>query len=112
MPFVFKVAFRYLTANKAQTGLLVSGVAVGVFVFVFMSALIGGLAVFLVQRTVGDVSHVTIEAPDRSAQAVALDSASLQLLANSGRIPASHRTDARGGCRFAASGRKRLHGSG
>lgn len=80
MPFFLKVAFRYLTANKAQTGLLVSGVAVGVFVFVFMSALIGGLAVFLVQRTVGDVSHVTIEAPERGAEAIAFDNPSLQLL--------------------------------
>lgn len=34
LPFFLKVAFRYLTANKAQTALLVSGVAVGVFVFV------------------------------------------------------------------------------
>jgi lipoprotein-releasing system permease protein len=80
LPFFFKVALRYLTANKAQTALLVSGVAVGVFVFVFMSALIGGLAVFLVQRTVGDVSHVTIEAPDRSAEAIAFDSQNQQLL--------------------------------
>lgn len=71
MPFVLKVAFRYLTANKSQTALLISGVAVGVFVFVFMSALIGGLAVFLVQRTVGDISHVTITAPDREADAIA-----------------------------------------
>lgn len=80
MPFFLKVAFRYLTANRAQTALLVSGVAVGVFVFVFMSALIGGLAVFLVQRTVGDVSHVTIEAPERGAEAIAFDNPNLQLL--------------------------------
>jgi len=71
MPFVLKVAFRYLSANKSQTALLISGVAVGVFVFVFMSALIGGLAVFLVQRTVGDISHVTIAAPGREADAIA-----------------------------------------
>jgi lipoprotein-releasing system permease protein len=61
----FKIALRYLTASKTQTGLLIAGVAVGVFVFVFMSALIGGLAVFLVQRTVGDIAHITIEAPSR-----------------------------------------------
>lgn len=67
MLYGFKIAMRYLTANKAQTGLLIAGVAVGVFVFIFMSALIGGLAVFLVQRTVGDIAHVTVEAPSRSA---------------------------------------------
>ncbi len=65
MQYGFKIAMRYLTASKAQTSLLIAGVAVGVFVFIFMSTLIGGLAVFLVQRTVGDISHVTIEAPAR-----------------------------------------------
>lgn len=45
-----------------------------------MSALIGGLAVFLVQRTVGDVSHVTIEAPERGAEAIAFDSPNERLL--------------------------------
>jgi lipoprotein-releasing system permease protein len=35
---------------------------VGVFIFIFMSALIGGLAEFILSRTVGDISHVTIEA--------------------------------------------------
>lgn len=80
MPFMLKVAFRYLTANKSQTALLVTGVAVGVFVFVFMSALIGGLAVFLVQRTVGDVSHVTITAPDRDADAIVTSDGNGQLL--------------------------------
>ena len=62
MFYVLKIATRYLTANKAQTALLVSGVAVGVFIFIFMSALIGGLAQFIVSRTVGDISHITIEA--------------------------------------------------
>ena len=60
MLYALKIAFRYLTANRAQTGLLIAGVAVGVFVFVFMSALIGGLAVLLIDRTVGDIAHVSI----------------------------------------------------
>ena len=67
MLYAIKIAWRYLTASKAQTGLLVAGVATGVFVFIFMSALIGGLAVYLVQQTVGDISHVTLEAPSRDA---------------------------------------------
>jgi lipoprotein-releasing system permease protein len=67
MPYGLKIALRYLTASKAQTGLLIAGVAVGVFVFVFISALIGGLGVFLVQRTVGDIAHVSVEAPSREA---------------------------------------------
>ena len=65
MLYSFKIASRYLTANRAQTGLLVLGVAVGVFVFVFMSALIGGLAVLLLNRTVGNIAHVVVEAAER-----------------------------------------------
>ncbi len=64
MLYALKIATRYLTASKAQTGLLVLGVAVGVFIFIFMSALIGGLAEFILSRTVGDISHVTITAED------------------------------------------------
>jgi lipoprotein-releasing system permease protein len=64
MLYALKIATRYLTASKAQTALLVLGVAVGVFIFIFMSALIGGLAEFIVSRTVGDISHVTIEAEE------------------------------------------------
>jgi len=67
MIYSAKIAWRYLTSNKTQTALLIAGVAVGVYVFIFMSALIGGLGSYLVQRTVGDIAHVTIEAPSREA---------------------------------------------
>lgn len=80
MLYGLKIAMRYLTASKAQTGLLIAGVAVGVFVFIFMSALIGGLAVFLVQRTVGDIAHVTIEAPSREAGSLLPDSAGVLIV--------------------------------
>jgi lipoprotein-releasing system permease protein len=64
MLYALKIATRYLTANKAQTTLLIAGVAVGVFIFIFMSALIGGLAEFILSRTVGDIAHITIEADE------------------------------------------------
>lgn len=67
MLYSFKFAWRYLASSKLQTALLVLGVAIGVFVFVFISALIGGLGSFLVDRTVGNISHVTVEAPSRDA---------------------------------------------
>jgi lipoprotein-releasing system permease protein len=62
MLYALKIATRYLTASKAQTALLVFGVATGVFIFIFMSALIGGLAEFIMARTAGDMAHVTIQA--------------------------------------------------
>jgi lipoprotein-releasing system permease protein len=62
MLYALKIATRYLTASKAQTALLVFGVATGVFIFIFMSALIGGLAEFIMMRTAGDMAHITIQA--------------------------------------------------
>jgi lipoprotein-releasing system permease protein len=62
MLYALKIATRYLTASKAQTALLVFGVAIGVFIFIFMSALIGGLAEFIMMRTAGDMAHITIQA--------------------------------------------------
>lgn len=62
MLYALKIATRYLTSSKAQTALLVFGVALGVFIFIFMSALIGGLAEYILDNTVGDISHVTIQA--------------------------------------------------
>lgn len=62
MLYALKIATRYLTASMAQTALLVFGVAIGVFIFIFMSALIGGLAEFIMMRTAGDMAHITIQA--------------------------------------------------
>ncbi|MGV8950556.1 MAG: ABC transporter permease [Cypionkella sp.] len=80
MLYGLKFALRYLTASKGQTALLLAGVAVGVFVFIFISALIGGLAEFLVQRTVGNVAHVVIEAPGRDPKSLLPLSAGLDLM--------------------------------
>ena len=41
-----------------------AGVALGVGVFLFMSALIGGLATCCI-TTVGSIPHIVIEMPDR-----------------------------------------------
>lgn len=70
MRYQLKIAWRYLTSNPAQSWLLIVGVALGVFVFVFMSALIGGLAVLLTERTVGNVAHVTLVVPDLQPKAL------------------------------------------
>jgi ABC-type transport system, involved in lipoprotein release, permease component len=78
MLYCVKFAWRYLSSSKVQTGLLVLGVSVGVFVFVFISALIGGLGSFLIDRTVGDISHVTLEAPGRDPVLLTSDPGSVQ----------------------------------
>ncbi|MBF6601875.1 MAG: ABC transporter permease [Sphingorhabdus sp.] len=64
-PYAVKLATRHLLSHPGQTALLMSGVALGVGVFIFMSALIGGLATLLTLRTVGSIPHVVLEMPDR-----------------------------------------------
>jgi lipoprotein-releasing system permease protein len=74
MVFALRVAFRYLTANRVQSGLLIGGVALSVIVFVFMTALIRGLAIFLTAQTTGQIAHVEIEPLPRVAQVMSADS--------------------------------------
>jgi lipoprotein-releasing system permease protein len=73
MLFALRVAFRYLTANRVQSGLLIGGVALSVIVFVFMTALIRGLALFLTAQTTGQIAHVEIEPQRRIAQVIGAD---------------------------------------
>lgn len=70
MRYAAKLALRHLLSTPGQTILLMLGVAVGVGVFVFMSALIGGLATLLTQRTVGNIPHIVIERPERDPGAL------------------------------------------
>ena len=66
MVFELKLAARYLASARLQTGLLVSGVAVGVVVFTFIAALMNGLSARLTEDITGNVAHVTLEPEPRS----------------------------------------------
>ncbi|WP_397404069.1 ABC transporter permease [Phenylobacterium sp.] len=66
--FAFAVARRYLLSSPLQTALLVAGVALGVTIFVFITALIHGLAVTLTDRVTADSAHVTLEPATRVAR--------------------------------------------
>ena len=55
--------------------------ALAVFIFIFMSALIGGLADLLVSRTLGGMAHVTITAEDRTLPLLRPDGDALVLVA-------------------------------
>jgi lipoprotein-releasing system permease protein len=60
MPFELIVALRYLREGRGQTGLILTGIAVGVAVIVFLSALIDGLQASLLERTLGSQAHVVV----------------------------------------------------
>lgn len=65
MRFAWHLAWRYFRAGGVQTILTLSGVAVGVTVYIFVSSLIDGLQVSLIDRVIGNISQVTIEPQDR-----------------------------------------------
>lgn len=70
--YAVKLAMRHLLSHPGQTALLMAGVALGVSVFIFMSALIGGLATLLTLRTVGSIPHIVLEMPDRDPATLSL----------------------------------------
>jgi len=80
--FAFTVARRYLFSNPSQTALLIFGVALGVTAFVFITALIQGLAIRLTDDVTASSAHVSLEpvtrvarvleSPDADTEAVAL----------------------------------------
>ncbi|WIY69508.1 ABC transporter permease [Aquidulcibacter paucihalophilus] len=69
--FVLLVARRYLFSSPSQTLLLITGVALGVTVFVFITALIAGLATLLTDQVTGDSAHISLEPPTRVARVLA-----------------------------------------
>ncbi len=78
--YAVKLAIRHLLSHPAQTVLLMAGVALGVSVFIFMSALIGGLATLLTLRTVGNIPHVVLEQPDHDPALLAPGAGALVVL--------------------------------
>lgn len=70
--YAFTVARRYLISSPGQTGLLLAGVALGVTVFVFITALIQGLAIRLTDEVTANSAHVTLEPPTRVARILAV----------------------------------------
>lgn len=63
MPFEWFVALRYLRDAKGQTALILAAVSIGVSVVVFLSALINGLQVSLIDKTLGSQPHVSLRVP-------------------------------------------------
>src|SRR5690606_5866544 len=64
MRFELIVALRYLREGRGQTWLILTGIAVGVGVIVFLSALINGLQASLIEQTLGTQAHVVVRPPE------------------------------------------------
>jgi len=62
--FERRVAVRFLREGRMQTLLIIVGVAAGVAVVAYISALITGLQSNTLEKTLGAQPHVTVNAPD------------------------------------------------
>ena len=62
--FEWRVAWRFLREGRMQSVLIVIGVAAGVAVIAYISALISGLQGNTLAKTLGAQAHVSISAPE------------------------------------------------
>jgi lipoprotein-releasing system permease protein len=63
LPFEWIVALRFLREGRLQTVFIVSGVAIGVGVIVFMSALLAGLQANFIRRVLSAQAHIELLPP-------------------------------------------------
>jgi lipoprotein-releasing system permease protein len=87
LPFEWIVAIRFLKEGRMQTLFIVTGVAIGVGVIVFMSALLAGLQTNFMRRVLNAQAHIQLLQPQQitrqlrgpgSAGSVPLEAASVQ----------------------------------
>jgi lipoprotein-releasing system permease protein len=62
--FERQVAIRFLREGRIQSLLIIVGVAAGVAVFAYISALVEGLQSNTLEKTLGTQAHITLSAPD------------------------------------------------
>jgi len=63
LPFEWIVALRFLREGRLQTVFIISGVAIGVGVIVFMSALMAGLQANFIRRVLSAQAHIELLPP-------------------------------------------------
>ncbi|MDW8802224.1 ABC transporter permease [Clostridium sp. A1-XYC3] len=56
----FKIAWRFLKNNKAQTLIIILGIAIGVSVQIFLGLLSKGVDATLLDKIIGSSSHITV----------------------------------------------------
>ena len=70
LPFEWIVALRFLREGRTQTLFIIAGVAIGVSVIVFMSALLSGLQSNLIRRVLTAQAHIQLLPPKEVARAL------------------------------------------
>ena len=76
----WNIALKFLRESRSQTALILVGIAVGVSVIVFITALIAGLQDNIIDRTLGTQAHIKVQAPDEANRIVPAASGVVQLV--------------------------------
>jgi lipoprotein-releasing system permease protein len=69
-PFEWIAAIRFLKEGRVQTIFIISGIALGVGVIIFMAALLTSLQTSFISRVLTSQPHIQISAPDEIARAL------------------------------------------
>jgi lipoprotein-releasing system permease protein len=70
LPFEWIVASRFLAEGRTQTAFIIGGIAIGVGVIVFMSALLSGLQANFVRRALTGQAHIQLLPPKEVVRAL------------------------------------------
>ena len=87
------IAMRFLRQGRGQTLLILFGIAVGVAVIVFVTALISGLQANIIERTLGTQAHIRVQAPREVNRIARAADGTRQLLLESRRAQALQPVD-------------------
>ncbi len=87
IPFEWIAAIRFLREGRLQTLFIISGVAIGVGVIVFMSALLSGLQQNLFYRIMSSQPHITLERPKQVVTSVRKAESGQQILTSVQKPP-------------------------
>ena len=68
MPFESIAALRFLAEGRMQTAFILTGIAMGVGVIVFMSAMLAGLQANFIKRVLTSQSQIQLSPPDELAR--------------------------------------------
>jgi len=70
LPFEWIAAIRFLREGRMQSLFIICGVAIGVAVIVFMSALLVGMQANIFRRVLTSQPHITLDRPKQVARAL------------------------------------------
>jgi len=80
------IAWKFLRVGRAQTSLIVIGIAVGVAVIVFITALITGLQSNIIERTLGTQAHIKVQIADETNRILLPPAGTVQLVLEEKRV--------------------------